>query len=420
MPDGVKRMNRRFFLNSALPVSVVSSLMLSGMIGLSLHTRRQSAKGRQKVLVLVQLDGGNDGLNTVIPLDQYKNLLSARKNILIPEAKVARLSDSALTGLHPSLQPLTALYDNKQMTIIQGVGYDRADLSHFRSIDIWHSGSSADTIPTGWVGRWVDEGKYVNDDPPAIQIGSSLPKMLQGAGMHAGMAVSDIDHFYDYVPGMYDAAGRSRQQRELSFLHHTGRQSRRYIESVKIAARAGHNRSRLYPPKNESPLADQLKVVARLIAGGLSTQVYSVRLKGFDTHSAQVDPSDPSKGIHATLLSQLAAAITAFQDDLALLGLQDRVLTMTYSEFGRRIKSNISFGSDHGTAAPVMIFGTGMKGGLVGHNPEIPSKVSAMDNLDFQIDFRSVYTSILKDWFHTPQERISAVIPDIFPSISLF
>jgi len=415
-------MDRRFFLKNTMSVSIVSSLLLSG--GIKSLLSRQS-KHPNRVLVLIQLDGGNDGLNTVIPLDQYPNLIKARQNIMINEKKVLSLYDSSITTLHPAMSGVRDLYNNKSVSIIQNVGYKNPDLSHFKAIDIWHSASAADTISTGWLGRFLDKGQNIHDglssaDPPAIQMGSSLTKNLQGESMNMGMAIKTIDSFYDLQTAKYEPPLPSRLGDQLSFLQASVSESRKYLYRVKEAASVQQNQSKLYPPPNDNPLADQLKIIARLIGGGLQTKIYITSLKGFDTHSSQVDPYDSSKGVHADLLSKLSTAIAAFQDDLHLMGKQEDVLGMTYSEFGRRIKSNSSYGSDHGTAAPIMLFGSKLKGGLIGKNPEIASGVNFLDNLPFQTDFRSVYSSILKGWFHLPDTEIASTVMGEFPQLDLF
>ncbi len=387
-------MNRKFFVTNALPVSVISSLAVIGALkyyrasNVFQSPQRPGYEGR--VLVLVQLNGGNDGLNTVIPLDQYANLTKARKNIMIPDNKVLALNGSSVTGLHPAMTDLQKLYNQKQVSIIQGAGYANPDLSHFRSIDIWNTGSdSSTTLDTGWMGRFLDQEyrdfyKTNQPDPPAIQIGAALSKVLQGPGSNMGMAVREVDHFYDLLPPRYDPSGAVHTRGQLSFIRRMVTESKGYFTKIKAAARAQQNLSKMYPSEGSNQLADQLKLAARLIGGGLETKVYMVSLGGFDTHGKQVDISDTTKGVHAGLLSKLSEAIAAFQDDLNLMGKQDKVLGMTYSEFGRRIRSNSSYGCDHGTSAPLILFGHKLKGGLIGTNPEISDNVRENDNLPFR------------------------------------
>lgn len=416
-------MNRRIFLRNTLSASILSSLMVDNPLGafaLQVSERQSGYEGRS--LVLVQLEGGNDGLNTVIPLDQYAKLTKARKNLIIPDKKVLPLSDSAITGLHPSLTDIQKLYNNRNLTILQGVGCANPDLSHFKAIDIWHTGYDlSSTIPTGWVGRYLDqEHSARTGDPPAIQIGTSLSKALQGQSSSVGMIVRNTSYFYDLVPGGYDPAAKTPAGNQLSFLRTTIEESKEYLIKVKAAALAQKNLSSLYPSAGENSLADQLRIVAQLVGGGLQTKVYIVNIKGFDTHDEQVDSSDTTQGGHADLLAQVSRAVAAFEDDLTLMGKQDKVLGMIYSEFGRRIKSNAGYGCDHGTSAPVMLFGSKLKGGIVGHNPIIGDNVGVNDNLLTQIDFRSVYASILNGWFGASKSTIESTLMANYPVLDIF
>lgn len=413
-------MNRRFFLKNTLSVSILSSLAIDGWLKCCILRPNEGRDVRS--LVLVQLEGGNDGLSTVIPLDQYANLTKARKNIIIPDKKALPLHDSSVTGLHPALGEIQKLYNNKQLTILQGVGCPNPDLSHFKAIDIWHTAYDLpSTIPTGWVGRFLEqesmERSADSGHPMAVQVGPSLSKALLGSSS-SGMIVRNTDFFYDLIPGNHDPAPKTKAGDQLSFLRRTIEESKGYLLKVKEAAMRQKNLSKMYPAGNA--LADQLKIVAQLIGGGLQTKVYVVNIKGFDTHDDQVDISDTTQGPHADLLSQVSRAIGAFEDDLALMGKEDMVLGMVYSEFGRRIKSNASWGCDHGTSAPVLLFGSKLKGGLVGHNPIIADKVEVNDNLPMQIDFRSVYASILKDWLGVSKPAIESSLMSTYPTLDLF
>jgi hypothetical protein len=185
---------------------------------------------------------------------------------------------------------------------------------------------------------------------------------------------------------------------------------------IKAAALAVGSQS-VYPPNNS--LGDQLKIVARLIKGGLKTRVYMVSIGGFDTHSTQVNQTDTTTGVHATLLQRVSDAIKAFMDDVKFLGVQKRVYGMTFSEFGRRIKSNSSMGTDHGAAAPVILFGEYVAGGITGTNPAIPSSANVNDNVPMQYDFRSIYASILSNWFCVDNTTLQTVMLKNFQSLPI-
>jgi uncharacterized protein (DUF1501 family) len=423
-------MKRRLFLTNAIPLTVISAGMLnSALRGCNLtqlsaaDKKKSEADGR--VLVLVQLEGGNDGLNTVIPLDQYANLINARKNLIIPENKVLPLNNTPATGLHPAMGQFQNIYANKELTIVQGVGYSNPDLSHFKAMDIWDTGSdasSASGVPTGWLGRFLDLCEPI-DGPPAIQIDASLSKALQGHMASMGMVVKNTNSFYNLNIGHYhiDAAPASdSSNKRLDALRNTIINSKEYLKQVATAAGRQKNLSSKYPSPGTNKLADQLKIVAQLIGGGLQTKAYLVSLHGFDTHAGQADTMDTQTGVHADLLGKLSQAVSAFQDDLCLMNIQNRVVGMIYSEFGRRIKSNTSLGTDHGTAAPVMLFGTKLKGGLIGSNPEIASKVYENDNLPLQHDFRSIYASVLQGWFNLSAKETNGILLDSYPDLNLF
>ncbi|WP_431216643.1 DUF1501 domain-containing protein [Puia sp. P3] len=192
-----------------------------------------------------------------------------------------------------------------------------------------------------------------------------------------------------------------------------------YAGVIKKAAQKVTKQSDLYPAAGKNPLADQLKIVARLVAGGLKTRFYLVSMGGFDTHARQVEASDTTTGTHAKLLAKLSEAVHAFQDDLQSLRVDDRVVGMTFSEFGRRIQSNASGGTDHGAAAPVFVFGSSVQGGIVGTNPGWPDKLTVNDNIAMQYDFRAVYGSLLEKWFLTDASETEAVLLKDYPVLPL-
>jgi uncharacterized protein (DUF1501 family) len=382
-----------------------------------------------RVVVLIQLNGGNDGINTVIPIDQYSNLSAVRSNIIIPQNKVLSLTGTSVTGLHPAMNELRSLYDNGKVSIVQSVGYPSPDFSHFRATDIWLTASDSNQfLETGWMGRYLDqkfpdfpEGYPNTDypDPPAIQIGAMISPALQSHSHSMGMSITDPNSFYQFVSGTVDPAPATPAGHELTFVRLVAQQTQAYSGVVKNAATKATNLSTLYPTAGQNSLADQLKIVAQLIAGGLKTQVYMVSLGGFDTHAAQVVSGATDTGTHATLLSRISVAVNAFQDDLQKLGIADRVLGMTFSEFGRRIISNASLGTDHGTAAPLFIFGSKVNGGIYGTNPIIPSSPTVNDNIPMQYDFRSIYTSILKNWFGVSDTELTQTMLKEFPVLNV-
>ena len=370
------------------------------------------------VLVIVQLSGGNDGLNTVIPISTYSLYNAARTNIAIPENRILALNGYANTGLHPSMTGLQTMYNENKLKVIQAVGYPQPNFSHFRATDIWMTASnSTQQVYTGWAGRYLNYEfpnfpiGYPNStapDPLAIQIGSIATLTTQGPSVNMAMSITSATAFYQLVNGTSDPVPATNAGKELSYIRNVAKQTQQYASVITTAA-AKVTVQNPYPTNNS--LADQLKIVARLIKGGLKSRVYMVSFGGFDNHSLQTTTTDPTTGAHATLLGRVSDAIKAFQDDLVYLGIEDRVVGMTYSEFGRRIKSNSSTGTDHGAAAPMFVFGKPVQGGMLGNNPAIPQVATVNDNVPMQYDFRSVYSTLLETWFCLPKTTVQNLFP---------
>ncbi len=422
-------MKRRQFLKNTLATAIATPLFLNGQAVSALTSPILDAALKKvdndKILILIQLNGGNDGLNMVIPLDQYSNLMAARGEIALPENEVHKLTDE--TGLHPIMEGFHQLYDEEKLAVVQSVGYPNPNFSHFRATDIWTSGSSADQfLATGWLGRYFDlnHSEYPNNypnettpDPLAISIGSIVSNTCQGPVANFSMAINNLEEFTQLLTEGTGATPDTPYGHELDFLRLTMLQTNQYLDTIQAAAENGTNLSELYQDINR--LALQLKIVAQLISGGLQTKVYVVNLGGFDTHASQVEEGATSIGVHADLLWLLSDAVAAFQDDLSLMGLEDRVVGMTFSEFGRRIQSNGSFGTDHGAAAPMMVFGTQVNSQIFGDNPEIPDQVDVKDSVPMQFDFRSVYGSILLDWFEITEEDVKNILIEDFQYIPI-
>lgn len=430
-------MKRRNFLKNMTAGVAIPSLFN----GLGIHAYAASpfspllnalTTDTDHVLVLILLNGGNDGLNTVVPLDQYDRLVKGRSNVILPENSLLPLSGAPTLGLHPALQGFRSLYDEGSLRIIQNAGYAGQSYSHFRSTDIWMSGSDSDEyFPSGWAGRYLAY-EYPNfpmdypnpdmPDPLAVEIGYSMSLTLMGPTTGMGFVIANADDFYQLLAGVQDPAPNTPAGEQLAHVRLVAQQSRVYGQAVIAAA----DKVTIQKPYPDNALANQLKIVARLIAGGLKTRLYVVSYNGipnvgnFDTHDTQVDPDDHTKGTHAMLLEQLGDAVKAFCDDLQFLGIADRVTGLTFSEFGRRITSNFSGGTDHGEAAPLFMFGKPVAGGVLGNNPQIPQNPTVEDNLPMEFDFRSVYATVLRDWFCVPQEDISSILLHDFPYLDLF
>ncbi|MEJ7737594.1 MAG: DUF1501 domain-containing protein [Chitinophagaceae bacterium] len=424
-------MKRRDFLKTSLPgatllPSIIGGYSIKAFGGDSplLQALMGTATDTDHVLVIVQLNGGNDGLNMVIPIETYNLYYNARTNIAIPENKI--LSLNGKSGLHPSMTGLHTLYNEGKLSVVQAVGYPSPNFSHFRATDIWMTASDSNQqLDSGWAGRYLNveypnfPNGYPNTtvtDPLAIQIGSITSLTLQGPAVSMGMSISDPTSFYNFLDGVLDPAPDTPWGKELKYLRLVTRQTQQYADVVKNAAGRVPVQG-AYPANND--LAAQLKIVARLVKGGLKTRIYMVSTGGFDNHSNQVNATDTTTGTHANLMLRVSSAIKAFMDDIKGLGVEDRVIGMTFSEFGRRIKSNAGIGTDHGAAAPLFLFGKQVKSGVLGNNPTIPSNTTSNDNIPYQYDFRSIYASVLTDWFCVNANDLQTIMFKNFQALPL-
>ncbi len=419
-------MKRRSFLKYS---SLLSTPLILGGIPISSVARNSMAglinDESDRVLVLIQLNGGNDGLATLFPMDAYDTLANVRPNIIIPESSLLPIEDTV--SLHPSMGKVKEMYDDAKISVIQNVGYPEQNRSHFRSSDIWHSGSASNEfLTTGWLGRYMDgqypgyPPEYPNSDFPdpfALTIGSAASETCQGLAGNFSMTLVDPENITQLSTPVNNDVASGCGADQLNFLVNAIEKSNEYGDRMTEAYDLGNNMSTAYPDENR--LALQLRTVARLISGGLGTKVYVVSLGGFDTHADQTVEGDPEIGDHATLLATVSDAIYAFQDDLKQMGLADRVLGMTYSEFGRRIRSNASFGTDHGDAAPLILFGNCVNAGIMGSNPEISPSVEQNEGIPMETDFRSIYGSVLIDWFQAPEDQVSALFSGGFEYIPI-
>jgi uncharacterized protein (DUF1501 family) len=431
-------MKRRDFVKN-IPI-LAAPFLLNGipinMLAGGLNNLAAQAVG-DRVLILIQMHGGNDGLNTVIPVDQYGNYFNLRPNIAIPSTGLRKFInlDSTLpiadqVGLHPDMTAVKSLYDDGKAAIVQGVAYENLNQSHFRSRDIWLMGGDYDDyLGSGWMGRYLDHvfpnypTNYPNaqmPDPPAIEIGTSVSLAFHKAtGIPISLSINDPDQFYNLIKGVGgdppSSISNTHYGDELRYIIGMEQQSNVYSDRLKAVYDAGSNSANVtYPsqyPGNapsgyfKNELAPQLKLIARLLAGGSKTKIFLTRIGRFDTHANQVEATDTSVGGHAALLYHISSAMKAFQDDLKGLGLEDRVMSVTFSEFGRRAASNGSYGTDHGTSAPMFVFGKCVKPGVIGTNPDLNNLDNG--NLRQQFDYRQVFTTMLQDWLGADSAALS-------------
>ncbi len=426
-------MSRRNFLKSSIPAGFMIPSFVNKVGFRAYDSGHQFLNNlllpsgdNDRVLVVVQLNGGNDGLNTVIPIEYFSQYANSRKNIYIQSESALKLNGIDKIALHPSMTGLQQMYNEGKLHIVQSVGYPQPNFSHFRSTDILMAASDSNQIlNTGWVGRYLNESfpgfpdNYPNatmPDPLAIQIGSVTSMALQGPSQPMGLSISNPSSFYSFVNNIADPIPNTNAGKELKYVRELSRQTQKYGEVIK-SANAKVTTQKNYPTGNS--LADQLKIVARLIKGGLKTKIYMVNYGGFDTHSNQANSGDTKSGKHATLLGAISSAVKAFQDDLEFLEIDDRVLGMTFSEFGRRILSNNSLGTDHGAAAPLFVFGKSVQSGVSGSTPLIPQNASVNDNVPYQYDFRSVYATLLSNWLCVNSTILNQVMLKDFQQLAL-
>lgn len=407
-------MKRRNFLRTAGALSL-PALLNNGIAAAPMELFTQFINpNSDKVLVLIRLSGGNDGLNTLIGIDQLSNLQQVRPNVALPNNGYISLTNTV--GLHKNMTGFQSLFNDGKLGAIQAVGYPNQNRSHFRSTDIWTSASASnEVLSTGWLGRYLDADHpdfpdaYPNpefDYPLAMTMGNVISETCQGISSNFSVAVNNPFNFTYIAPGGETALPNNYYGDEVNFVRGLIGQSNQYGDVVESSANAGNSLATNY---TGGALSRQLQDIAYLLSGGLQTKIFVATLGGFDTHSFQVT-GDNSAGTHADLMAELSDSIKAFMDDLTLLGLNERVLGLTFSEFGRRIRSNQSNGTDHGDAGPLFLFGDCVQGGILGNNPEIDTNVAQNVGVPFQYDFRDVYGSVLVDWFEVPQATVSNLI----------
>jgi uncharacterized protein (DUF1501 family) len=377
-------MKRRDFIKSSAFVS--ASMMMPAFLRANLGLQ-QAASRSGKILVVIQLSGGNDGLNTIIP---YQNDIYYRERptLAIPKKEVLKLNSEL--GLHPAMTSLRQLYDNAELSIINNVGYPNPDRSHFRSMDIWHTASGSDTyLSSGWLGRYLDSECMDKPAYHALEVDDGLSLAMKGR-QRSGFAMSDAKRIRTaannpYLKTIVEHHHHSEEE-NVAYLYKTLVETQQSAEYLYEHSRV--HRSKVSYPKNK--FANDLKQIAELITADTATQVYYVSLGGFDTHAFQ-------KNKQHNLLKQYADAVKAFTDDLKQNNLFDDVLIMTFSEFGRRVKQNASGGTDHGTANNVFMIGGQLnKAGCYNSGPNL-EKMDAKD-LIYEIDFRRIYADVLNNW----------------------
>jgi uncharacterized protein (DUF1501 family) len=363
------------------------------------------AKPDERILVLVQMAGGNDGLNTVVPFGRSE-YYKARPGIAIGKDAVLRLNGEL--GLHPAMDGFKKLFDDGWLSVVQGVGYPNPDRSHFRSMDIWQSAKpEKDDVSSGWLGRALDSTveQHIGKVPGLAFGTDKLPLSLVASKINVP-TVRDVKGYQLHLGPGNEAALKVHKQSleriasrdatagsDLDFLRRTARTAWSSAEKLKQIS-ASYKPAATYPSNG---LGQKLRTVAEIISGDLGTRMFFVNLDGFDTHSQQANA-------HQALLAELSSAIAAFIGDLKGHGLADRVLVATFSEFGRRVAENGSLGTDHGAASQMFVISPKCKGGIIGAHPSLTDLDDG--DLKFHTDFRSVYATLLERWLNIPSEPV--------------
>ena len=394
-------MNRRTFIHTT---------SWGGVIGMAApNLFAAGPKAGAPIMVVIQLAGGNDGLNTVVPIDN-DHYYKARPRLAIAPPNTLKINDA--TGLHPNLAGLKALYDDGRLAIVEGVGYPNPNRSHFRSTEIWHTGSDANVVEKyGWLGRYFDAYRASEPASVGLCVGKQNPQAFTAAmpkgvtfydpkqlnvkkakgdeGMMMGMMGIEEEESFESTGDSIGslAGGRAADGGgldPLAFLENTATEAN--VSSQQIGEILGKTKPATTFPN--SRFAQELKVVSQLIQGDMPTSVYYLSRGGFDTHTNQA----PS---HANLMTEVGDALRAFDAELKATGRDQQVVTLVYSEFGRRVKENGSGGTDHGAAAPVFVMGGTVKGGLHGQRPGMAADQLNRGDLVHHVDYRSVYATLL-------------------------
>lgn len=421
-------MKRRNFIKTSVAAGVASATFANMFDPFSIKAyangpllaKLAKAAGSSRKLVVIQLDGGNDGLNTIVPKEN-SDYFNSRSGIAINDS--IPLTDTL--GMHPSFQHMKQMYDDGTMAIVQNVGYDNPNRSHFRSTDIWFTGTDAQTVwDTGWLGRYLDiqHPNYPDvapNHPLSLKIGTTTNLLIEGENLTMGMAVADPEQFYQIISKTDTSQGDPPDTstpggRELAYIRQIASEANVYAAPVRDAYNSTQNND-VYPDSTYGGrynLSEQMKIIARLIGGGLETQIYIVQIRGFDTHAQQIDT-------HADLLSEINSAVYGFFEDLKLMGAADDVAAMTITEFGRRVRENGTAGTDHGTCAPMFFWGPQVVGGITGNDPDLVNLDNRGDMIA-EFDFRRMYASVLQQWFSLTPSDAALALGGEFENVPLF
>jgi uncharacterized protein (DUF1501 family) len=401
-------------LSSGIPFFMSGSVLnvfKPGILSMALNGSETN-----RILLLIRLKGGNDGLNTVIPLFDFSRYQALRPGIAINQANVLNLGSGL--GLHPAMGAMKSMWDTGALKVINNVGYPDQNLSHFRSADIWASASNSNVVwDTGFLGRFFED-QYPDflvsppETPPAVQIGGLGNLAFSGkdsVNYAVTVASPELLQYIAEQGSLFDAVNVPDcfYGDQVAYLRTVANNTFKYADVISRAYQAGENKTAY-----TGSFGQQLAITSRLIKGKLGTKLYMVTLDGFDTHAAQ-------PGAHTALLQTLSDNLQAFYNDLAIDGFDQDVLSFTFSEFGRRIQQNASLGTDHGAAAPMFVAGPALEGnGLLGGLPSL-TDLDQNGNLKHQVDFRSIYAALMEYWLCIEPNMVDLVLGDNFSRLNL-
>jgi uncharacterized protein (DUF1501 family) len=429
-------MKRRSFISNTLKSAILPLFIPTGQGALSRAAASFLPSGvcnyQDRVMVIIHLSGANDIINTAVPLSQFDAYVNNRPNIYIPKNNLinldSRLADTQALGLNPGLQSFKDLYDSGQLSILQRAGYPAPNRSHFTAGDIWSKGIDGN-IPfnseeEGWIGRFLKDRypsfkgvPFGNEaDPLGVMLGdgSSLGfHTTKQHDYHINLSGQDPAGFYNIIASLSGEPLTqfpiTEQGDLLKYMSTIEKSTQVYSDRISAIFNAGTN-EKIYP---SSAIGNQMKTIARFLSGGSTTKVFFARTGGWDTHVNEVTPGDTKTGQHSARLKDLSDSLKVFQEDLAALGIADKVLTVIYSEFGRKIIQNGSYGTDHGTLSSMFLVGKHVKGGVLGQNINLSDKDSqgAPNPLQLENDYRGTFASILQQWLGASNESIKAAFP---------
>lgn len=419
-------MDRKEFLKIASFAGIGSPFLLNGMpsrfMNHFLDVQPDCATVNDRAMVILRLAGANDGLNTVIPISQYDNYASLRPNIKIANTGTgafipldSTVASEKLVGLHPSMTGFKSLYDSGKLTLLNGVGYPNPNYSHFRSENLMFSGKDGTNnsdLTDGIFGRYLGSlfpglsgnPTTQNPDPLAIQMGNLNPSLFYEHAVERNIEYN-LTGFQTTLFNTLNTIVPSEYNDLLNYIKNVEISMDSYYNRVLAVFNAGNNSTTTYP---NTTLGKQLKTVARMIKGGSKTKIFQVNIGGFDTHVNQIQSGSTNLGNHANLLADISNSVAAFQADIQILGIENRILTVSFSEFGRQVRENGSLGTDHGDLAPFFVIGNGISGGILGNHPVFTNTTSYYYNQNQRrYDYRQIFASLLQDWLGADSGIIS-------------